>query len=112
MEKELATIPTPGRTIALSPGNRYALIDGRLYRDGKEVVAFPATSEGTFAPVGEHLLVRYDDNIYMISGLSEPKADKTVPAERERLLTLRKWRSEGLISVPDYQSARERMLTQ
>ena len=112
MEKELATIPTPGRTIALSPGNRYALIDGRLYRDGKEVVAFPATSEGTFAPVGEHLLVRYDDNIYMISGLSEPKADKTVPAERERLLTLRKWRSEGLISIPDYQSARERMLTQ
>lgn len=112
MEKELSTIPTPGRTIALSPGNRYALIDGRLYRDGKEVVAFPATSEGAFAPIGGRLLVRYDDNLYMISGLGEPKADKTVPAERERLLTLRKWRSEGLISIPDYQAARERMLRQ
>lgn len=109
-EKELATIPTPGRTIALSPGNRYALIDGRLYRDGKEVVAFPVTSEGSFALVGGRLLVRYDGNLYMISGLDEPNADKTVQAERERLLTLRKWRSEGLISLPDYESARERML--
>ena len=109
MGKELATFPTPGRTIALSPGNRYALIDGRLYRDGKEMVSFPATSEGAFAPAGGRLLLRYDGNLYMISGLSEPEADKKVPADRERLLTLRKWRSEGLISVPDYQSARERM---
>jgi hypothetical protein len=112
-ERELATFPSPGRAaIALSPANRYALIDGRLYRDGSEVVVFPATCEGAFAPGGGRLLIRYDGNLYLVSGLHEAPLDSALPVDRGRLLTLRKLRSEGLISASDYQAAKERMFPQ
>ena len=111
-ERELATIPAPGRNIAVSPANHYAFIDGRLYSDGKELARFSPGCIGAFSPRGESLLLGCDNDLYLVSGLHEQSAGHGTPKDRDRLLTLRKWRSEGLISIPDYESAKERMLRQ
>jgi WD40 repeat protein len=108
---DLELVPTPGRTIALSPAERYLFADGRLYLDRREVATFPATCEAAFAPVGSRLLLRCGGTLFLLSGFGEQSGPKVTPAERERLLTLRKWRSEGLISNQEYQSAQKRILT-
>jgi hypothetical protein len=106
----IAILPSSGEAIALSPSGRFLLLDGHLYRDGKEIAAFPAASVGTFSADGEKLMVRYGEHLYLISGLSEELPAPADPEAAGMLRQLRKWLSEGLINAKEYQSTRERML--
>lgn len=105
---ELQSWPTAGRTLAISRGGRYLLLDGRLYRDGAEIAAFPAGSEGRFSS-GGRLFLRVDRRLYRLSGLEEDPTPALAPAVRDRLRKLRKWRSDGLISHDEYLRQKQRM---
>lgn len=105
----LAAFPTPGRSVALSPSGRYLLLDGRLYRDGKEIASFPAASAGAFSATGGRLLIRYGERLYLVNGLPDEPPVPIGPAERDRLRQLRKWREEGLITDTEYRASRKRM---
>ncbi len=102
-------LPSPGRTIAVSPANLYLFLDGTLFRKDKAVASFPAMVKGAFSPHGDHLLLSFEKNIYLISGLKEPPVATLPPAVKERLLVLRKWRSEGLISPAEYEAAKGKL---
>lgn len=106
---KVITFPSPGNKIALSPANLHALLDGTLFRKEKSVASFPASAEGVFSPDGTRLLLNYDNHLYLISGLNEPPGATMAPAVKERLLLLRKWRSEGLISVSEFEEAKGRL---
>lgn len=108
--RELASFPAPGVNLAISPGGSHLLADGRLYRDGNELAVFPAESSGLFAPRGDRLLVRNGSTLFLLAGLPADEAAPPGMAVRERLLLLRKWRSQGLISADEYRAAKERIL--
>lgn len=105
-------LPTPGRTLALSPSDRYLFADGRLYLDGIEIAAFPPECDAAFAPDGSKLLLRCGESLSLLSGLSQSPPPVVAPAAREALLNLRKWRSEGLVSDQEYQTSKQRILAQ
>ncbi|GAM07741.1 hypothetical protein OR1_00009 [Geobacter sp. OR-1] len=107
---DVALIATPGRTIALSPTDRYLFADGRLFLDKQEVAAFPVGCEAAFAPTGSKLLVRCGESLSVLNGLMETSVPAVSQEIRKQLLSLRKWRSEGLISNQEYQSAQKRIL--
>ncbi len=107
-DRTVATFPSPGRTLALSPAGRYLLLDGRLYREGREIAAFPAQSVGAFASGGGRLALRYGDRLYLVTTLPEEPAAPRDPAAAARLRQLHKWLSEGLVSPKDYRKAVEK----
>lgn len=109
---EVSSRPLPGRGIALSPGGRHILIDGRLFREGKEIAAFPPGSAGEFSPRGDRLLLSSEGRLYLVEGLGTEPSGPIVPVVRERLLKLRRWRSEGLITPEEYRAVRERIQRQ
>jgi hypothetical protein len=107
--RQSAAFPHPGRSLAASAGGRTLFIDGNLYRDGTLLLTFPANAAGAFNFDGTALFVRYEKVLYLVSGLP-PDPSPTVPAKsNERLLTLRQWRSEELISPADFMKAIEMM---
>lgn len=106
-DRTLATFPSPGRTLALSPSGRYLLLDGRLYRAGREIAAFPAESVGAFASGGGRLVLRYGERLYLLATLPEEPMAPRDPATSARLRQLHKWLSEGLVSPQDYRKAVE-----
>jgi hypothetical protein len=106
----LSTIPTPGMEIALSPAGRYFLLDGRLYRDGKEIAAFPVGTSGVFAEQGGRLALLNGERLYLVSGLLEDMPAPASPAVTTRIKELRRWLSEGLLTVREYRSAREKIV--
>lgn len=110
VERELVRFPSPGQSIAVSTGGTFTLVDGRLYKNDQEIVTFPASCQGQFSPHGDQLLLRCDGTLYMVSGLSREPAVKPVEENSKKMLSLHRWRSEGLISISDYQSALERIL--
>lgn len=107
-KRQYVSLPVPGRTIALSPSGRYLLIDGHLYRDGRETTTFPSASAGAFSAGGK-LVVRYGERLYLVAGLPEAPPVPASTATVLQLRQLRKWLSEGLITDEEYQRARERM---
>lgn len=109
-EKEISFIASPGRTLTTSPSGRSIFVDGHLFLDGKELAAFPGTCSGTFSPNGDHLLISHDSKLFLLSGLDGTHRSPSLPDNNEQLLTLRKWRSQGLISPGEYRAAKERML--
>lgn len=106
--RKLRSWETPGHSVAASAGGRYLLLDGRLYREGDEVAAFPDGSGGHFAPGGQ-LFLRIDRRLYRLAGLEDDTPASLEPAVSERLLELRRWRSEGLITHDELLQQRERM---
>lgn len=108
MEEERELWPTPGRRLSASEGGRYLFIDGRLYRDGLEVLVFPPMSEGRFAS-GGRLFIRHDHSLYLLEGLGVDSLPALDPVVREQLLKLRRWRSGGLISHQDYLRQKQRI---
>lgn len=111
MEEERELWPTPGRRLSASEGGRYLFIDGRLYSDGSEILAFPPMSEGCFA-FGGRLFIRDDRSLYLLEGLGEDSVPALDSAVRDHLLKLRRWRSGGLISHQDYLQQKQRIFEQ
>jgi hypothetical protein len=107
-DRTITTFPSPGRTLALSPSGHYLLLDGHLYRGGREIASFPAESVGVFAPRGGRLALRYGERLYLVANLPEEPAVLRDPATTVHLRQLRKWLSEGLISTQDYRKAAEK----
>ncbi|WP_291314987.1 hypothetical protein [Desulfuromonas sp.] len=107
---ELVLFDRPGRRLALSPSQRYALVDGTLYRDGTEIAALAEGVQGFFAPSGERLLLRRNGRLFLAEGL-EGAGDAGSFRPAESLRTLRDWRSRGLISHEEYLERKERMQT-
>lgn len=106
--QKLQSWSTPGHTVVASAGGRHLLLDGRLYTDGTEIAAFPAGSEGHFAADGR-LFLRMDDHIYRLAGLEDDTPAPLEPAVSKRLLDLRRWRSEGLITHEEFLQQQEKM---
>jgi hypothetical protein len=104
----VTTFPSPGRALAISPSGRYLLLDGHLYREGREIASFPAESVGVFASRGGRLALRYGGRLYLVTNLPEELAAPPDPATAARLRQLHKWLSEGLISAQDYRKATEK----
>jgi hypothetical protein len=101
--RETDAWPAAGNNAALSPSGAYLLLDGRLFQDGREIVSFPAQARGVFVPDGSGLVVSYEDKIYLVSGVAdEPRPLR--PGDRERLLELRRFRAQGLISETEYRA--------
>lgn len=103
---ESAAWDLPGRALALSPGGRYLLLDGRLHRDGAEIAVL-AAGEGQFAAGA--LYFRDGRRLYRLSGLSEELPAPPPAAVRDELRRLRRWRSGGLIDHDDYLQQKERL---
>ncbi|HEY6006879.1 MAG TPA: hypothetical protein VIU40_01040 [Geobacteraceae bacterium] len=99
---EVASFPVAGHTLASSPGGASLLIDGHLFRDGKELATFPTVEDGCFVRQGTELIVRSGTRLYRVAGLSPDDVPALDPGERRRLELLRRWRSEGLITADDY----------
>ncbi|HEY6838161.1 MAG TPA: hypothetical protein VI389_05395 [Geobacteraceae bacterium] len=92
----------PGRALAFSPGATSLFIDGHLYREDKELAVFTAASAGCFTRHGRELVVRSDGHLFRVAGLPPDETLAPEPQTRQRLLELRKWRSEGLITAEEY----------
>lgn len=100
-----AALPYPGYTIAVSPGGRHTLIDGRLATDRTAITSLPERSQGMFAAGGSRLFVQYDSRIFMLDGLT-PDAPPTPESDQlNKLLALRRLRSQGLITPADFNAS-------
>ncbi|MBJ6750472.1 WD40 repeat domain-containing protein [Geomonas anaerohicana] len=105
--KELESFPSAAVSPALSPAGSYLLLDGHLYRKGKEIATFPAGTRGVFLPDGSAIAVSYQGQLYLVSGLDDGPVP-ALPADLERLLKLRRLRSQKLITDQEYHKQLER----
>lgn len=105
--KELESWPSAANNPALSPSGAYLLLNGRLYQKGKEIATFPSESRGSFLPDGSGLAVSYRGKLYLVSGLKDA-LPPALPAELERVLKLRRLRSQGLITDKEYRKQLEK----
>ncbi|MBI1920515.1 MAG: hypothetical protein HYS23_05455 [Geobacter sp.] len=109
--REIASFPLPGRTLAVSV--RRIALDDRLFENNVEIAVFPGGSILGFAADGSGALILHKDTVYLLDGLAEqPRAPQLKPDSRQKLLQLRQWRSEGLITPGEYREMKERILTQ
>jgi len=106
-DKVVRTIPSPGRELAVSPGGRYLMLDGALYREGSRAVTFQETCRALFSAAGGRLAMVCDNRLYLVSGLEEKLPAQPGSGESARLKELRKWLSEGLITFQDYRRSGE-----
>ncbi|UFS68909.1 hypothetical protein LPW11_13490 [Geomonas sp. RF6] len=102
--KEAEAYRSPGTSIALSPSGTYALVDGHLYRERKEVTSFPPGTTGVFSSDGSVLVLRYRDAIYLLTGINDSPAPAL--SQDSRLMELRRLRSKGLITQEELEKAR------
>jgi len=109
-ERIIATIHSPGRSLALSPSGRYLLADGRLFRQGKEVASFPPESAGAFSPRGGMLALRYGERLYLVAKLPDDAPSSPDATTAEQLRQLHGWVSEGLITPREYLTTRQRTI--
>lgn len=105
--KEKDAWPSAGSHPAASPSGSYLFLNGRLYQDGKSLASFPLQTRGVFLPDGTGLALSYQGKLYLLSGLKDPGAP-ALPADLERLLKLRRLRSQGLISEREYRTQRDK----
>ena len=101
--KETDAWPTPGDRLALSPSGSYLLLDGRLYRGGREIVSFPRESTGVFLPDGSGLAISAEGALFLVDGLQDPQAP-ALPGELKRVLELRRLRMLGLITDQEFKA--------
>jgi glucose/arabinose dehydrogenase len=98
--------PSPGGP-ALSPSGAYSYLNGNLYQQGKAVASFPPEAKGAFLRDGSRLALSHDGKLYLLSGLKD--AAQVRPAELERILKLRRLKSQGLISDSEYRKEKEKV---
>lgn len=99
--------PSAGRP-AVSPFGAYRLFNGNLYQQGIVVASFPPEARGTFLPDGSGLALSHKGKVYLLSGLRDGAAAR--PAALERILKLRRLRSQGLISDAEYQQQKGKVV--
>lgn len=85
---------------AVSPAGTYSFLGGDLYQGGKVIASFPPEAIGSFTPDGSGLALRHNGKLYLLSGLKDGGVAR--PADLERILKLRRLRSQGLISDDEY----------
>lgn len=107
-ERNLVAFPYPGHSLSASGGGKTLLIDGNLLQDGRLLFSFPADATGSFTANGSLLFVRQGDRLLFVSGLPPDPAFSVPAGDRTRFLTLRQWRSSGLITPADFTTASER----
>lgn len=103
------SLPVKGRgELTVSPGGRYLLLGGALYRETTLVTRFPAEVRGAFG-AGGRLALLHGGRLHLVAGLDDPPSF-ALPAEseRQRLLQLRQLRGKGLINHDDYLEQKER----
>lgn len=110
-DKWLDSLPTAGRQLSIAPGGRNLLADGILYRDGKVLVSFLPDVSGMFAADGTRLFIGSGSGIFLVDGLPADPSSLMTGDNRDQLLKLRKWRSEGLITPEEFRRSLERMRT-
>lgn len=106
--RQLDLLPLPGKSLAASPGGRYLVADSQLWRDGALALRLKAVEAARFSPLGDQVLLRVDDTLFLLSGLA-PDPSPTLPqgAALDRLLLLRRWRAGGLITPEEFFTQRE-----
>ncbi|MBU5615024.1 hypothetical protein [Geomonas azotofigens] len=104
--KELETWGSPAINPAASPSGTYLLLDGHLYRKGKEIASVPPDARGSFLPDGSGLVLSYRGNLFHVSGLDDG-APAALRPDLERVLKLRRLRSQGLITEQEYRKELE-----
>lgn len=104
--KETDAWPSPGSYPALSRSGSFVYLDGSLYRDGKTMISFPPEARASFLPDGSGLVLSYRGKLHLVSGLNDPRP-ASLPADHERLLTLRKLRTLGQITDKEYKKQKE-----
>lgn len=98
-----------GHKLSVSAAGQYVLADGQLFDDNKQITNFSPTVDGLFATDGS-LFLRYQNQLYLLSGLQKEKIAALAPENRQLLLKIRKWRSQGLITHQDFLSQKKRIL--
>ena len=90
----------PGLRLEISPGGRYKLIDNALLKDREEILKFKVLDSAAFSPDGSKLLLLADGTLFLLSFFDDAVVDR--PSATPKLLELRSWRSEGLISPQEF----------
>ena len=104
-EQNLAAFPGPGHSLAASGSGTTLLIDGRLFKGGRLLLSFPPDTSGSFSAGGSLLFLRRGEELFLMTGLPVDPPP-TIPSDiRGRFLTLRQWRSDGLMSPADFTRA-------
>lgn len=99
---------SPGRILAISPGGRYRMIDDTVYVDRDVLLFLPDNDRAAFSPDGSRLLIASGHRLFLVSGFSDAEVGRIDLSSR--LLELRRWRSEGLITPSEFlQYSRELM---
>ena len=110
--KQVASLVTAGRNLAVAPRGDWVFADGKVFREGAEVVAFAPDSEGIFTARG--LLLRTRGRLVLVERFAAsppPEAHAHADAHanaqvddkaREHVLQLRKLRAEGLMTADEF----------
>ncbi len=91
----------PGLSVEISPGGRYKLIDRNLLQDRDVLFRFARVDKAAFSPDGSKLLFISGRDLYLLSALEDSPVLRVTVSQR--LLELRRWRSEGLITPQEYE---------
>lgn len=99
--QETGTLRGPGRDLATPPAGDLLWADQVLWRrNGERLLSFSRPTEPVaFLPAGR-AIVRSGDRLWLLSGLPVSPAP---PVADEKLLRLRRWLAEGLITAQEYQ---------
>jgi hypothetical protein len=103
------TINLSGRIIGISPGGSYWLTNEALYKDDAILLSMNGDVYGTFSSKGDALFVASKGALYRIDGLKDRPVRQLSAEQQEKLIQLRAWRGEGLVSTDEYRTAKERI---
>jgi len=109
-DHDLPELPLSATAISLSPGGTSRFIDGHLTVNSKLLVTFPPDARGYFSPTGNHLALAWRDTLYLVSGLPDDSTSPLRKSVSDRLLFLRKLRSQRLITDKDYLDQKKKVL--
>lgn len=96
-------LSSPGRTIAASADGDLLWLDGKIFRNGDNILQLPPLARPVAWLTDGQLFFRWQERLWLLRGLPPAQPPLPVdPQQRERLLHLRNWRAQGLISPQDY----------
>ncbi len=92
----------PGRHVEISPGGRYKIIDRSFLRDRDLMFTFNDIDAAAFSPTGRSLIFTSGRGVFEIAPLEDAPFEP--PEISIKILELRRWRSEGLITPQEYET--------
>lgn len=108
--KTVARWPSSGRSLAVSPSGAHTFLDAQLYQGDRVSATFPAGTRGVFLPDGSGLALSHQGTLYLVSGLKDAPAPP-LPFDLDRLLELRRLKSQGLITESEYRREKDKGAT-